>query len=487
MEERSQQLKAEWEEWFRGMGFDKVWKRLDVINPFPGSIPTNAEIFMVMPVWRHVFRELHMDPEVWRRLKYENFVEWSYRVDQAVETTNRVAKNPPSPDEMYCIENLCYLSHPPAYLCKPDVGKSTCQMLYGKYATVEYVHVDDFSREVYWINGYHNEDGFPVHRWTVGVASDISQYFDEEDERAFLTSTESWTGASNREELDDRLNRRHLRTGVKIRDVPKVYWDPYDWGMGVRDVVNDMRTEVFSKWLHATLYMSCVSAYISTIAQNALMSSEFFLYVYYGLNTSALGVKYNLFSYVPIPPILRTLLNLPQETFVKRMSELFLGGYNAIHKYACNEKKVPHLFKIRKFIFDHGQFYPHVKGIVPPMAMARAIPPSMEVINLDRYLETPPSKEFLELLEADGGLNPETGELPPVDEVGRFSFLIDPSIEPIRPSDFPPLDCNQGQIWPFDITREKVEIMVEEGYDGSGKNVEHYSKLADKKMGKKVD
>jgi hypothetical protein len=29
--------------------------------------------------------------------------------------------------------------------------------------------------------------------------------------------------------------------------------------------------------------------------------------------------------------------------------------------------------------------------------------------------------------------------------------------------------------------------MVEEGYDGSGKNLEYYSKLADKKMGKKVD
>jgi len=29
--------------------------------------------------------------------------------------------------------------------------------------------------------------------------------------------------------------------------------------------------------------------------------------------------------------------------------------------------------------------------------------------------------------------------------------------------------------------------MVEEGYDGSGRNVEYYSKLADKRMGKKVD
>ncbi|TDA33500.1 MAG: hypothetical protein DSO02_04155, partial [Hadesarchaea archaeon] len=80
----------------------------------------------------------------------------------------------------------------------------------------------------------------------MGASKDISQYFDEEDEKCFLTSTETWTGANNKEELDDRLNRRHLRTGVKVRDVPKYYWDPYDWGMGVRDVIMDMRTELFS-------------------------------------------------------------------------------------------------------------------------------------------------------------------------------------------------------------------------------------------------
>jgi hypothetical protein len=111
----------------------------------------------------------------------------------------------------------------------------------------------------------------------------------------------------------------------------------------------------------------------------------------------------------------------------------------------------------------------------------------MEPIQLRQYLETPPSKEFLELLESEGGLNKETGQLPAIQETGRFHFLFDPSVEPLQPKDFPLLDPNRGQIWPFDLTREKLEIMVEEGYDGSGKNVEYYSKLADKKMGKKVD
>ena len=485
LEEKSEEERARWEKWWEEMGLENVWKMVEKsISPFVGKLPLSAEIFMVMPSWRTYFKKIGLNPELWERIKYENFVEWSYRVDQAVETCNRFMKETPPKEEIYHTENLCYLSHPPAYLCRPDVGKSAVQGLYGKYATVEYVHVDDFSREVYWINGYHNEDGFPVHRWTVAVSEDVAKYFDAEDEDAFTRSTD-WCTVPPREELDERLNRRHLRTGIRIRDIPKKYWDPYDWGMGIRDVIIDLRTESFPKWTHATLYMAGVSTYISTIAQSPLTSSEFFLYVYYGLNTTAMGLNYNLFGYIPLPPILGTLIKLPQETFVKRMSQLFLGGHDVFHKYTCNEKKIPTLFKLKEFLFEHGQFFPNYKGIIPPKVLSRAIPPVAAASNLRQFLETPPSKEFWEVLESEGDVNRETGEIPTVDQNGRFQFLFDPSVEPLKAKDFPPMNFNEGQIWPFDITREKVEIMVEEGYDGSGRNIEYYSKLADEKMGKR--
>jgi len=117
--------------------------------------------------------------------------------------------------------------------------------------------------------------------------------------------------------------------------------------------------------------------------------------------------------------------------------------------------------------------------------MARTIPPSFTTTNVNMFLETPPSKEFWELLESEADADRKTGEIPSVEETSRFKFLLDPSVEPLKPSDFPPIDWNVGQIWPFDITREKMEIMVEEGYDGSGKDIEYYSELADKKMGKR--
>lgn len=484
LEEKFEVEKARWEKRWEEMGLGEIWKRMDRINPFPGKTPMYPEILMSMTLLRNYLKETGINPEIWQRMKYENLVEWVYRVNQAIKTCDRIVKEPPSREDSYLAKNMCYLSHPPAYLCRSEIGKASCQALFGKYATVEYVHVDDFSREVYWIVGYHNEEGLPVHLWTLGVSEDIAKYFDAEDESVFTQSTEARTGAS-KAELNERLDRRHLRTGIRVRDIPKKYWDPYDWGMAARDVISDLRVEGFPKWIHATLYLACVSTIASTIAQNALTSSEFFIYVYYGLNTKALGLEYNAFGYVPIPPLLNTLLNLPQETFVKRMSELFLGGHDAFHKCACKEKKIPHIFKLKKFIFEHGHFSPTYKGIPPPQVLARAIPPSLGLANLKQYLETPPSKEFLELLESEADVNKKTGEIPQVEDTGRFQFLLDPSIEPLRAKDFPPMDWNEGQIWPFDITREKVQIMVEEGYDGSGKNIEYYNELANKKMGKK--
>ncbi|TDA32542.1 MAG: hypothetical protein DSO02_05285, partial [Hadesarchaea archaeon] len=77
----------------------------------------------------------------------------------------------------------------------------------------------------------------------------------------------------------------------------------------------------------------------------------------------------------------------------------------------------------------------------------------------------------------------KTGRVPPYDEVPRLKWLFDPTIEWLKPKDFPPIDWSKGQVWPIDITREKMEIMVEEGYDGSGKDLLHYSCLADRKLG----
>jgi len=68
-----------------------------------------------------------------------------------------------------------------------------------------------------------------------------------------------------------------------------------------------------------------------------------------------------------------------------------------------------------------------------------------------------------QLLESEGGIDFKTGKIPSYDEVPRLKWLFDPTIEWLKPKDFPEIDWSRGQVWPLDLTREKMEIMVEEG------------------------
>ncbi|VUT24413.1 MAG: hypothetical protein MOIL_00501 [Candidatus Methanolliviera sp. GoM_oil] len=174
-----------------------------------------------------------------------------------------------------------------------------------------------------------------------------------------------------------------------------------------------------------------------------------------------------------------------------RLSKL-ATGYEIFNPIQLSEKKAPILWRLRKDIWDHGPFNEMSTVpdgcMLPPKGIARMIPPifSAEGKNIRQFLTDPPSEEFWEVLESDEvGADRETGIIPSIDDVLRLKFVVDPAYEPIPIKTFPRMDLGVGQVWPLDMTLEKVEIMVNEGYSGLGDNIEHYSKLADKKMGKK--
>ncbi|MEM1981821.1 MAG: hypothetical protein QW788_04615, partial [Candidatus Hadarchaeales archaeon] len=188
---------------------------------------------------------------------------------------------------------------------------------------------------------------------------------------------------------------------------------------------------------------------------------------------------------------------ITREGFVRLMSGLYLRGpkgllCDAVGKNSSPPKKTPLLHSIRKLTLEGKMFRefarPFDDGIPPPRALLTAMPApiyketTLKELNLWENPENLP-KEYKELLEAEAGVDFKTGRVPPYDEVPRLKWLFDPTIEWLKPKDFPPIDWSKGQVWPLDITREKMEIMVEEGYDGSGKDLLHYSCLADRKLG----
>ena len=472
----------------------------DMASKFKDLNPLGME--HLVPLWMYhpwmvnwIRERGGLDLKTWFRLEYEEFVEWGYRVLNAITTCKKASEEKLPPEELIKAKWLCHLSHPPAYMVRPDLGFPTTQLLYGKYATTIWAHIDYWRGEFDWLEGFHNEDGVPVQYWIIGTSEEIAQHFDQEDREKLLTPTE-FTAAPK--DITASLDRRHLRTGIKLRDMPKKCpFDLHEWLRPVRDIVKDLREEMFPKWVHATLYLS-VSPGIFGVStqQNFWANTQWWGDPWVAMNAPKYGIPLEVFGSEPLPPLLNTLITLPKAVWTRRLGELFLGGpkgliCDAINKKITPEEKTPLLHQIRRLMFDKGKMYknfaePYDDGIPPPLAFFTAAPvPIPKEANI-RDMGVDPadvSKEYKELLESEAGIDAKTGRVPGYGEVPRLKWLFDPTIEWLKPEDFPPLDWSVGQVWPIDITREKMELMVEEGYDGSGEDILHYSVLADRKMG----
>ncbi len=477
--------------------------REEVANKFRDLYPPGMEHlapdgWLIDPWMINWIRERGgLDLKTWHRLEYEEFVEWAYRNLYAITTCKRaVAENPP-PEELIHAKWLCHLSHPPAYMVRPDLGFSSTIALFGKYATTMYAHVDYWKGEFDWFEGFHNEEGVPVQYWLIGTSEEIAQHFDQEDREKLLTPSESVAAPK---EITLLLDRRDFRTGEKMRDMPKKRpYNIHEWLGPIRDIIMDLREEMFPRWVHATLYVSMSPGNwgIGT-QQNFWATSQWWSDPWLAMNcTRYLNIPIDFFGYEPTPPLLSNLIEIPREVWIRQLGEMFMGGpkgmlCDAINKKVTSKKKTPLLHDIRRLMFEKGEMYkniavPYDKGIPPPAACLTAVAaPVYKEIDVRIWVANPAylSKEFRELLESEAGLNLKTGRIASYDKVPRLNWLFDPTIEWLKPKDFPPVDWSQGQVWPIDITREKMELMVEEGYDGSGKNILHYSALADKKMGR---
>jgi hypothetical protein len=283
-----------------------------------------------------------------------------------------------------------------------------------------------------------------------------------------------------------------------MRDMPKkVPFELHEWLRPVRDIVMNLREEMFPKWAHAALYLSISPGILGIATQQHFWSTTgFWGDPWLAMNCCRLfGYPIEYYTYEPLPPILNTMLTLPKEVWCRRLSELFLVGpkglvCDAINKKITSKDKTPLLHGIRE-LFEKGKAFknfavPYDDGIPPPRAWLTCVPPLvLEETNIRVLMANPDnlSKEARDLLESEAGVDWKTGRVPPYSKLPRLKYVFDSTIEWLKPKDFPPIDWSQGQVWPIDITREKMKIMMDEGYDGSGKKILHYSSLADKKMG----
>lgn len=193
---------------------------------------------------------------------------------------------------------MSYPLFPPVGCIRADLQQGTMKLLYGESADVSYIALNDFEDgEILLIMNGHVEDGVPVDWWIVGPD-------------------------------DDLLERRHLKLGHKLKDIPKKIKNMSKAGFKIADVLKDVRNERTPQWAGA-FYADCQvwsSASLNVVVEPS--SWEAFQNIYIGI---AAKQKYGLpdpwMWYTPWPPMIATIIAMGMNGWNMKINGLFCGHH----------------------------------------------------------------------------------------------------------------------------------------------------------------
>jgi len=471
---------------------DELSERFKHLNLGELSIPPELwEYEPWMAVW--VRERYRWEEGIYHRLAYEEFMEWARRVWEALLLTRRAIKEKPGPEEAITTRWLSHGGVPPGFLVRPDLLLKN--PFFDRPTTVVWLHLDYWKAEFDWAQGVHLREGIPHSYWAIGMGERLVSHLTEEEkerfQQSYIVSPKNFTILPY---------RKDAVTGLRLFELPRSFSvDPLEWFSAARNLIRDFLDEMLPCWSKHPLLLSLSPGVSGIGSQHSLWGfSGFLSEVWLASQSHRLGHPISYYGYDGPEGVGNVLVRtLSKEAFVRLMSGLYLRGprgmlCDAVGKNCSPPKKTPLLHSIRKLFLEGKMFkgfaLPFDDGIPPPRALLTALPApiyketTLRELNLWENPENLP-REYKELLESEAGIDFKTGRVPSYDEVPRLKWLFDPTIEWLKPKDFPEIDWSKGQVWPLDITREKMEIMVEEGYDGSGKDILHYSCLADRKLG----
>ena len=224
------------------------------------------------------------------------------RLDEAISTAKLVLQAKlPNPDRVFC-----YSFFPPIICTRSDLQQGTTTLLFGESVDTTYVVTSDLTGEIAFLLNTHCESGIPVEWWVVPAG-------------------------------DELLDRRHIKLGWKLRDIPVRTKDMTKTGFRLLEIFRDIRNErtpQFSLSAYNTLMV-----YSGGMCNTGLEQSnyEVLSYIWEGVNArkvSAFGDYY--FCFTPWPPFLATLFAMSRVGFTSRFC-----GLSAAHNLYLHQMQFP--------------------------------------------------------------------------------------------------------------------------------------------------
>ncbi|MHA1130682.1 MAG: hypothetical protein ACTSQI_04395 [Candidatus Helarchaeota archaeon] len=261
-----------------------------------GDIPDSRDkpyIPIMHIIWK-LYLEIGWDPlkKIFDELAYNVYNLGFERLKNTVDTAKLIMEG-----KLDGTNIMNYSLSPPFYVIRNDLQAGSLKMLYGESCDSTFIICNTFDQdqEIGFLMNCHLEDGVPVDFWTV-----------------------------NKD--DELMERRHLKLGVKLKDLPKKLKTYDEIGWKAQEILQDVRNERTPQWTTSAYF---TGACRMTGVMNCLLeisNYELFFHLYNSYNTKRLYKLDDLmFSYTPFPSLLYTATFMSQYDFILRTVGLTTG------------------------------------------------------------------------------------------------------------------------------------------------------------------
>jgi len=265
------------------------------------DIPDTIRTKKFAPLARHLWTiNKHLGYEIIQKM-IEACPEYIYpelkeRLDSTIQTAKAIIEgNLKAP-----LKTITYVLFPPVISIRGDLGQGSMKLLYGESIDTTFVTLNDLKNgEIFFILNGHSEDGIPIDWWVAGPD-------------------------------DELLDRRHIKLGYKIRELPQKTKNVTQAGYKLIDILKDVRNERAPQFATSSYMIGMVygTGMANVIAERS--NWEAIANIWDGVRPDIYGLPDYWFAFVPWPTLLKTLTFMSRRDFTLRLAGLSTGSQFSI-------------------------------------------------------------------------------------------------------------------------------------------------------------
>jgi len=244
---------------------------------------------------------------------------------------------------------------PPVLFVRSDLQAGGTKLIYGESTDITFVIINDVNHEIFFLANAHTEAGIPVDWWFVNVGDEV-------------------------------FERRHLKLGIKLKDIAKKSKNIYQAGERIIDSLKDIRNErtpefVNSSYTIAMTWISSAYNYFLEFSNYNRISA-----LYDNVHAKKLyGFPDHYVCYTPWPPFIKMLLQMSRGDFTNKIAgllcrnRLFVNALEPRH-LEFDKNRIPEVWDIMKRDMRE-------KGIPTPYQSINCKPPDFKNKKIGEGLE----------------------------------------------------------------------------------------------------